>query len=52
MKNSELEKLLAQRKEIDRQIKALQSLELHFIEESELQKYLDVGYVKGMKIKE
>ena len=27
-------------------------VELHFIEESELQKYLDIGYVKGMKIKE
>ena len=28
MKNSELEKLIAQRKEIDKQIKALQSLEV------------------------
>ena len=41
MKNSELEKLLAQRKELDKQIKALQSLEVKVDGASLIKRYGD-----------
>lgn len=41
MKNSELEKLIAQRREIDKQIKALQSLEVKVDGASLIQRYGD-----------